>query len=167
LYGHIKQSSFIDNFLRNLQLNTTGLYQDQYPYLSCSGIHNNFVQATISPIVFTSLVDKQWLYGRSLSLPFFPSDLAVVDTTKGTLLHHKITLNQGNEPITILGLLHRSVAEQLFVNIDYDAVQDTITFSWEGQEYLVGSYPEPPAPCQLPQDVFYAQRRTKWWNEEE
>lgn len=62
---------------RKLSLNTTGLYDSQYPYLTMRGSECNFVQAKASPIVFTDLKDNRLTFGGSLSIPFQPQLLSI------------------------------------------------------------------------------------------
>ncbi len=93
---------FLNFFFKNLRPNTTGFFEDRYPFVSPCGKEMNFLQPEDTPIVFSRLENGALFYAPTLSVPFEPEQLRFSD--EGILYHPA--------PVGQWGRIHSRILQQ-------------------------------------------------------
>ncbi len=81
----LTDSRFLNFFFKYLRPNTTGLFEEEYPFISPCGREMNFLKPEDTPIVFQRLEDGKLFYAPGLSVPFVPENLRF--SRQGILYH--------------------------------------------------------------------------------
>lgn len=150
--------AFLAFFFKRLILNSTGRYEDTFPYISPCGHETNYVRCDDLPIVYTHILDRSGhviedvgAYGQTpvqsdehltemlsyggagnlLTTRFDPSKLCMLPTT-GRVYH------SGPYQLGGMGLVKSSLASELSQFFVYDkSVVDgscpPVMFSWKGK----------------------------------
>eukprot|EP00736_Rhodelphis_marinus_P014292 Rmarinus@m.7254 len=92
-----------------MQVNDTGLYTDDYPFLSRRMHELYFTQCAAAPIVFRDIRDGHLHYGATLKIPF---DVRNIKCTHDGMLYYPVRTKaeQGN---VIWGAIQADVAQLL------------------------------------------------------
>ncbi|XP_022659952.1 UPF0598 protein CG30010-like [Varroa destructor] len=118
-----KEHKFLHFFFTRVQLNKTGFYQDEFPYVSPCGVEMNYIRCDDVPIVFTHLLPEHNLLlhnhaGTRLQVPFQPETLCMV--AKNGRVYHRGPPRQGG-----VGLVASKLAIQLSKNFEFADNQGT------------------------------------------
>ncbi|XP_045521320.1 UPF0598 protein CG30010 [Pieris brassicae] len=54
-----KEKKFLEFFFKQIRLNKTGRYQEEFPYVSLCGRERNYIRCDDVPIVFTHIINKE------------------------------------------------------------------------------------------------------------
>lgn len=135
-----KDPRFLTFFFRNLKMNDTKRYDDEFPYLSVCGNELNFISCDDRPIVFTKWNEENdtfqinWSNRQQkinvsldalLCLSYFsqPSNLFMLENGR---LYHISTFDT-------YGLVRSSLADKLFPMFEFDEKGQPIYINWKGQ----------------------------------
>ncbi|VDP88184.1 unnamed protein product [Echinostoma caproni] len=143
---------FIDFFFSRLQVNTTGRYTNEFPFLSLCGRERNYLRCDDKPTVFVDLKqlsDQKWhlLYGSEkttkLSVPFMPEHLHMYPKS-GRVYHptsRKPTpTDSRTESDLSVGLICSRLAVQLSPNFEWvnnESEREPHKFIWENTSYTL------------------------------
>ena len=148
-FGQMKDSRILDFFFGHMQANRTGLYGDEYPFISFRMHEHYFTRCATAPIVFNDLRDGELRHicpdgdiARSVTTAFDPALLRVAED--GRLFHAVRTkaVDADGAPRSelLLALLESTTAQQLLESCD-DAGDahppGTVRLRWEGVESII------------------------------
>jgi hypothetical protein len=144
--------AFLAFFFRQLKLNKTDRYSQEFPYISPCGSEINYIQCDDRPIVFTHYLDTDTVKaarsrtredashgylsyngtGHRLVLPFQPSKLCMLPGT-GRVYH------PAPEKVGGIGLVKSSLAIEISKSFRYaDGGEETVPpthFVWQGETF--------------------------------
>ncbi|XP_062857250.1 UPF0598 protein C8orf82 homolog [Trichomycterus rosablanca] len=137
-----KDQKFLVFFFKQLKVNSSGRYQQQFPFLSLCGRERNFLRCDDQPIVFTHLLsdrgpEEHLSYcggGVKLMVPFRPESLFM--NPKSGRVYHPAPKQTGG-----VGLVCSALAIELSPKFQYLPGQDTNVqptyFIWAGQRHTL------------------------------
>ncbi|KAI1888804.1 hypothetical protein AGOR_G00172510 [Albula goreensis] len=133
-----KDKQFLVFFFSRLRVNTTGRYQEDFPFLSLCGRERNFLRCDDRPLVFTHLLPGQPELlsfcggGDKLSTPFRPESL-FMHPSSGRVYH------PCSERAGSVGLVRSALAFELSPCFQYPPGQgqsgQPTHFLWAGQKH--------------------------------
>lgn len=132
---------FLVFFFSRLQLNQTGRYQENFPFLSLCGRERNFLRCDDRPVVFTHLLQNQeepagellsYCGGADkLSVPFCPQEI-YMHPVSGRVYHPCSERSGG------VGLVRSALAIELspfFIYAEDSQSGQPSQFLWRGQTH--------------------------------
>ena len=135
------EKQFLKFFYSRIVRNTTGRYEELFPYISLCGRERNFIRCDDLPVVFTELhspsvsadtssaEDRLMYAGGTLSVTFQPSHVVMHPTT-GRVYH------SGPEKTGGVGLIKSSLAVELSRLFHFETGGTVPThLTWQGQTY--------------------------------
>lgn len=139
-----KDKAFLEFFYKRVRRNTSGRYEQTFPFLSLCGRERNFIRCDDLPIVFTHLLnDGQALSygytGDKLVYPFKPDQLFMSPET-GRVYH------PADEKYEGIALIRSKLAIELSKGFEFAAGEEhpPTHFQWKGrrielqQDWLAG-----------------------------
>ncbi|OON19224.1 hypothetical protein X801_04912 [Opisthorchis viverrini] len=149
---------FLEFFFARLRPNTTGRYDDEFPYLSLCGRERNFVRCDDRPIVFLDLVERaeisHWLLtfgfaqSSKLSVPFQPQHL-YMNPKSGRIYHPAVDFDDPEKNTVheslVVGLMCSDLALRLADMFQWTQLNHVDTgappdyFLWEQTVYKLSN----------------------------
>ncbi|GAA56036.1 UPF0598 protein CG30010 [Clonorchis sinensis] len=149
---------FLEFFFARLRPNTTGRYDEEFPYLSLCGRERNFVRCDDRPIVFLDLVQRaeisHWLLtfgfaqSSKLSVPFQPQHL-YMNPNSGRIYHPTINFDDPEKNTVheslVVGLMCSDLALRLADMFEWTQLNHADTgappdhFLWEQTVYKLSN----------------------------
>ncbi|GAB0181198.1 UPF0598 protein C8orf82 [Grus japonensis] len=133
-----KDVGFLTFFFKRLELNRSGRYETEFPFLSLCGRERNFLRCDDRPIVFTQILpgsgENRFLSycggGERLVVPFQPESLVVLP--ENGRLYHPAPAKAGG-----VGLVRSALAFEWSPGFEYGRgpAQPPTHFVWEGRRY--------------------------------
>lgn len=126
-----KDKVFLEFFFKRVCRNTSGRYEDTFPYLSLCGRERNFIRCDDLPIVYTHLLDDKSLSfgytGERLTYPFKPDQIHMNPNT-GRVYH------PAEEKYGGIALIRSKLAIELSKGFEFEAGDDQppTHFHWKG-----------------------------------
>lgn len=128
-----KDKPFLEFFYKRVRRNTSGRYEDTFPFLSLCGRERNFIRCDDLPIVYTHIIndgrDLSFGYGRpdQLKHAFKPDRLYMAPNT-GRVYH------PADEKYERIGLIRSKLAIELSKGFEFEAGDDKppTHFLWQG-----------------------------------
>lgn len=127
-----KDKQFLEFFFKRLRRNTSGRYEESFPFISLCGRERNFIRCDDLPIVFTHLLNdgQQLSYGYTgdkLVFPFTPEHLYMSPNT-GRVYHPAEQKYEG------IALIRSKLAIELSKGFEFEAGEDhpPTHFLWKG-----------------------------------
>ncbi|KAG5443133.1 upf0598 protein C8orf82 [Clonorchis sinensis] len=153
-----KDKVFLEFFFARLRPNTTGRYDEEFPYLSLCGRERNFVRCDDRPIVFLDLVQRaeisHWLLtfgfaqSSKLSVPFQPQHL-YMNPNSGRIYHPTINFDDPEKNTVheslVVGLMCSDLALRLADMFEWTQLNHADTgappdhFLWEQTVYKLSN----------------------------
>lgn len=128
----LKDKPFLTFFFQRIRRNTTGRYEEEFPFLSLCGRERNFIRCDDLPIVFTHLLndgqDLTYGYtGDKLVYPFTPENLYMSPET-GRVYHPVDDKYEG------IALVRSKLAIELSKGFEFASGDDhpPTHFLWKG-----------------------------------
>ncbi|KAM3964844.1 UPF0598 protein CG30010 [Aphomia sociella] len=132
-----KEKKFLEFFFKRIKLNTTGRYEEYFPYLSLCGRERNYIRCDDVPIVYTHIIkhnDTDLLtYGYAgdlLKTPLEPERIYMLPNT-GRVYH------PADDKYGGVGLIRSKLAIELSKHFEFrnkDSISPT-HFHWKNKEY--------------------------------
>lgn len=159
-----KEKVFLNFFFKNIKNNSTGRYQDEFPYVSLCGIERNFIRCDDVPIVFTHIVpntsdsssaSSQQPFNlviafSDLLYPFIPEALYMrpesiseakdeEDEEGGILKHGGRIYHPADERFGGYGLIRSTLAQEIGNFFVLDEKRLPVAFKWKGEAYKLNN----------------------------
>lgn len=132
-----KEKKFLEFFFKRIRMNTTGRYQEEFPFLSLCGRERNFIRCDDVPIVYTNVVkidNADFLSfgyaGDLLKAKFMPEKIYMLPST-GRVYHPAEDKYGG------VGLVKSKLAIEFSKNFEFndDNLKGPSHFKWENNTY--------------------------------
>lgn len=136
-----KEKDFLEFFFKQLCLNETGNYEQEFPYLSPCGRERNYIRCDDVPVVFTHFLPRGDLdslhflswggAGDRMTVDFDPSKICMLPST-GRVYHPAPVF-----PSRPLGLIKSSLAIEMSKDFEFEGGEDLppTHFNWIGVRY--------------------------------
>ena len=132
------ETKFLQFFFKQVKLNETGRFEEDFPYLSPCGRERNYIRCDDLPIVFTHVIeskegDKLSIGGSKdlLTVPFEPEKVCMLSET-GRIYH------PGPAKACGVGLIKSSIAIEFSKYFEYEGDSETdppVWFTWKGTRH--------------------------------
>lgn len=132
-----KEKKFLDFFFKRIRLNTTGRYQEEFPFISLCGRERNFIRCDDVPIVYTNILVKNnrdhlsfGYAGDLLATEFKPDKIYMLPLT-GRVYH------PAEEKYGGVGLVKSKLAIELSKGFEFNdaEVQGPTHFNWKNERF--------------------------------
>ena len=128
----VLDKQFLDFFFKQIRVNDTGRYTEDFAFLSPCGRERNFVRCDDLPVVFTQLTSDDQLVvcgTQSLRVPFEPEKICMLPES-GRVYH------PGPAKVGGVGLIKSSLAVDFSKYFEFeDNSLAPHAFTWKGQRY--------------------------------
>ncbi|XP_026738068.1 UPF0598 protein CG30010 [Trichoplusia ni] len=132
-----KEKKFLEFFFKRIRMNTTGRYQEDFPFLSLCGRERNFIRCDDVPIVYTHVIkvdNTDFLSfgyaGDLLKAKFKPEKIYMLPST-GRVYH------PADDKYGGVGLIKSKLAIEFSKNFEFndENLQGPSHFKWENNTY--------------------------------
>ncbi|CAK1603185.1 unnamed protein product [Parnassius mnemosyne] len=139
-----KEKKFLEFFFKRIRRNTTGRYEDDFPFISLCGRERNYIRCDDVPIVYTHIFynkseDEYFLtygyVGDSLKMMFMPDKIYMLPET-GRLYHPAEDKYGG------IGLVRSKLAIELSKYFEFSEgeANPPTQFIWQNKKYTLDQY---------------------------
>lgn len=137
-----KEKKFLQFFFKNLKVNATGKYADEFPYISLCGRERNYIRCDDYPIVYTHIIKKEvedkrvnllsYGYTDNLLTEFLPHKVFMLPDTGR--VYHPADAKFGS-----IGLIRSKLAIELSKHFEFHNGENSppTHFTWEGMHYVL------------------------------
>ncbi|XP_075992255.1 UPF0598 protein CG30010 [Anticarsia gemmatalis] len=132
-----KEKKFLEFFFKRIRLNTSGRYEEEFPFISLCGRERNFIRCDDLPIVFTNIVTRNdndlLCYGYAgdlLTSPFQPDKIYMLPST-GRVYH------PADDKYGGVGLVKSKLAIEFSKHFEFNSqeLQGPTHFRWKDNVY--------------------------------
>lgn len=128
-----KDKVFLEFFFKRVRRNTSGRYEDTFPFISLCGRERNFIRCDDLPIVYTHLLnegqDLTFGYAGDKLVYSFQPELLYMDPETGRVYH------PAEEKYEKIGLIRSKLAIELSKGFHFEEGDDRppTHFEWKGK----------------------------------
>ncbi|KAK6178567.1 hypothetical protein SNE40_013328 [Patella caerulea] len=136
-----KEKAFLQFFFKRLKMNTTGRYEEEFPYFSPCGRERNYIHCDDKPIVYTHILPQHkdgidyLSYGGAgelLTVAFQPEQVCMLPDTGR--IYHPATPTIGG-----VGLIKSSLAIDISKHFEFENGENNppTHFTWQNKRFIL------------------------------
>lgn len=141
MFYFLPDKEFLVFFFKRVRQNTTGRYEEEFPFISLCGRERNFIRCDDKPIVFTHVINKNskdvFCYGHAGDLlheDFLPSHL-YMNPESGRVYH------PARKTVGSIGLVQSKLAIEFSRHFKFENGENKCPthFTWNGETYVLNT----------------------------